>query len=164
MLLGMAQGQVAAVAREVGHVLLYVPVVRPDEFDVAISYLVRRLEENASGENVLSAAFDRANDTELFARERDRYVASLARAADPRRPLGSNRTQEREADTDLDAPRILREPPAADQGLTQAVLGIARSSSADSDPGRVVFGGEAFVETAVFSPREGEVDAVGAPG
>src|SRR3546814_14343499 len=57
-------------------------------------------------------------------------------------------SQEREADTDLDAPRILREPPAADQGLTQAVLGIARSSSADSDPGRVVFGGEAFVATA----------------
>ena len=32
MLLGMAQGQVDAVTREVGHVLLYVPVVRPDEF------------------------------------------------------------------------------------------------------------------------------------
>ncbi|HYJ51112.1 MAG TPA: proline dehydrogenase family protein, partial [Microbacterium sp.] len=31
MLLGMAQGQVEAVARDVGHVLLYVPVVRPDE-------------------------------------------------------------------------------------------------------------------------------------
>jgi RHH-type proline utilization regulon transcriptional repressor/proline dehydrogenase/delta 1-pyrroline-5-carboxylate dehydrogenase len=58
MLLGMAQGQVAAVAREVGHVLLYVPVVRPDEFDVAISYLVRRLEENASSDNFLSAVFE----------------------------------------------------------------------------------------------------------
>jgi RHH-type proline utilization regulon transcriptional repressor/proline dehydrogenase/delta 1-pyrroline-5-carboxylate dehydrogenase len=62
MLLGMAQGQVAAVSREVGHVLLYVPVVRPDEFDVAISYLVRRLEENASSDNFLSAAFDLAED------------------------------------------------------------------------------------------------------
>src|SRR5690606_23325831 len=50
MLLGMAQGQVQAVSRDVGGVLLYVPVVRPDEFDVAISYLVRRLEENASTE------------------------------------------------------------------------------------------------------------------
>jgi RHH-type proline utilization regulon transcriptional repressor/proline dehydrogenase/delta 1-pyrroline-5-carboxylate dehydrogenase len=47
MLLGMAQGQVEAVSREVGEVLLYVPVVKPTEFDVAISYLVRRLEENA---------------------------------------------------------------------------------------------------------------------
>ncbi|MBD3753750.1 MAG: proline dehydrogenase family protein, partial [Micrococcales bacterium] len=32
MLLGMAQGQVAAISREVGHVLLYVPVVHPQEF------------------------------------------------------------------------------------------------------------------------------------
>ncbi len=77
MLLGMAQGQVAAVAREVGHVLLYVPVVRPDEFDVAISYLVRRLEENASGENFLSAASDLATDRPTFERERDRFLASV---------------------------------------------------------------------------------------
>lgn len=164
MLLGMAQGQVAAVARAVGHVLLYVPVVRPDEFDVAISYLVRRLEENASGENFLSAAFDLADDPDLFARERDRYTASLARAADPRLPLGSNRSQERDSDPDLDAPRILRDPSAAEEGLTQAVLGIARSASADADPAQVVFGGEAFVETAVFAPREDDADAVGAPG
>ncbi len=54
MLLGMAQGQVQAVSREVGPVLLYVPVVAPAEFDVAISYLVRRLEENASPDNFLS--------------------------------------------------------------------------------------------------------------
>ena len=82
MLLGMAQGQVAAIAREVGHVLLYVPVVRPDEFDVAISYLVRRLEENASSDNFLSAAFDLADDPAMFERERDRFLASLERAAD----------------------------------------------------------------------------------
>ncbi|MBN9196055.1 MAG: proline dehydrogenase family protein, partial [Microbacterium sp.] len=88
MLLGMAQGQVEAVSREVGHVLLYVPVVRPDEFDVAISYLVRRLEENASEENFLSAAFDLHDDPALFERERERFVASLARAADPALPTG----------------------------------------------------------------------------
>ncbi len=95
MLLGMAQGQVAAIAREVGHVLLYVPVVRPDEFDVAISYLVRRLEENASSDNFLSAAFDLADDPAMFERERDRFLASLERAADPSLPVGPNRTQDR---------------------------------------------------------------------
>ena len=89
MLLGMAQGQVAAIAREVGHVLLYVPVVRPDEFDVAISYLVRRLEENASSDNFLSAAFDLADDPAMFERERDRFLASLERAADPALALGA---------------------------------------------------------------------------
>ncbi|MFJ6653379.1 proline dehydrogenase family protein [Microbacterium sp. NPDC091313] len=165
MLLGMAQGQVAAVAREVGHVLLYVPVVSPDEFDVAISYLVRRLEENASGENFLSAAFDLADDADLFARERDRYTASVARAADPRLAAGPRRHQVRDEDEDADAPRLLREPASDDAGLTQAVLGIARAAApGEDDPGRVLFGGAAFVETAVYSARESDPDAVGAAG
>lgn len=37
MLLGMATGQAEAVRREVGHLLLYTPVVHPQEFDVAIA-------------------------------------------------------------------------------------------------------------------------------
>src|SRR3546814_17409561 len=101
MLLGMAQGQVAAVAREVGHVLLYVPVVRPDEFDVAISYLVRRLEENASGENFLSAPFDLADDPELFATDPARYSASLTSAPAPRLHPWRNRPPDGVAPTDL---------------------------------------------------------------
>ncbi len=84
MLLGMAQGQVQAVSREVGPVLLYVPVVEPAEFDVAISYLVRRLEENASSENFLSAAFRLGEDESLFVREQDRFLDALDRAGDPR--------------------------------------------------------------------------------
>lgn len=164
MLLGMAQGQVAAVARDVGHVLLYVPVVRPDEFDVAISYLVRRLEENASGENFLSAAFDLADDPELYARERDRFLAALERAADPALATGPNRRQDRGAAAEAPEPAILREPHTDDPGLTQAVLGIARDAAAsDTPPAHVLFGGQAFVETAVYAPRE-VGDAVGAPG
>ncbi len=174
MLLGMAQGQVAAVSREVGHVLLYVPVVRPDEFDVAISYLVRRLEENASSENFLSAAFDLADDPSMFARERDRFLASMHRAADPALPTGPNRTQDRTAVVHA-APatpglrsRVRR--PADEAGLTKAVLGIARpgepadTAPVEPDRGPVLFGGESFVETAVYSPRESEVPASGAPG
>ncbi|MFG6444959.1 proline dehydrogenase family protein [Microbacterium sp. P07] len=164
MLLGMAQGQVAAVAGDVGHVLLYVPVVRPDEFDVAISYLVRRLEENASGENFLSSAFDLADDPALFARERDRFLASLERAADPALPIGPHRRQDRAFSLEAAEPAILREPAAEDPGLTQAVLGIARDATAsDAPPEHVLFGGQPFVETAVYAPRESG-DAVGAPG
>ena len=95
MLLGMAQGQVEAVTRDVGHVLLYVPVVRPDEFDVAISYLVRRLEENASSDNFLSAAFELAEDPAMFDRERDRFLASIDRAHDAALRTGPNRGQDR---------------------------------------------------------------------
>ncbi|WP_460772782.1 proline dehydrogenase family protein [Microbacterium sp. GXF7504] len=166
MLLGMAQGQVGAVAAEVGHVLLYVPVVAPDEFDVAISYLVRRLEENASSDNFLSAAFDLAEDESLWERERDRFLASVERAADPALRAGPRRTQDR-VGADTAEPAILREPATDDeaQGLTQAVLGIA-AAAADDDPddARIVFGGAQFVETAVFSPRESGEKATGAPG
>ncbi|WP_402466880.1 proline dehydrogenase family protein [Isoptericola aurantiacus] len=38
-------------------VVLYTPVVRSEDFDVAISYLVRRLEENAAEQNFLHASF-----------------------------------------------------------------------------------------------------------
>ncbi|WP_374999378.1 bifunctional proline dehydrogenase/L-glutamate gamma-semialdehyde dehydrogenase [Aeromicrobium sp. CTD01-1L150] len=77
MLLGMDSGPTSGVREDVGNLLLYTPVVHPDEFDVAISYLVRRLEENASDENFMSAAFDLASDEEAFQREADRFVESL---------------------------------------------------------------------------------------
>lgn len=197
MLLGMAQGQVAAVAREVGPVLLYVPVVRPDEFDVAISYLVRRLEENASGENFLSAASDLATDRPTFERERDRFLASVRRADDPNLGSAPNRTQDRSAEP---SPQALRAgsrslrgaTPEVDSALTQVVLGIARSAAADDasestgsrsadtpggpretggdtepiepSPEAQLFGGQSFVETAVFARRESGARATGAPG
>lgn len=176
MLLGMAEGQVAAVAREVGPVLLYVPVVRPDEFDVAISYLVRRLEENASSDNFLSAAFELADVPAMFARERDRFLASLGRAADPALASGPNRTQDRDAapvGSPVTRARLRGTGPLGeDTGLTQAVLGIARSAAVDPAETAPVapsveqqlFAGEAFVETAVYAPREGAERALGAPG
>lgn len=77
MLLGMAQGQAEVVRRDVGGLLLYTPVVHPNEFDVAIAYLIRRLEEGASRENFMSAVFELATDAGLFERERDRFLASL---------------------------------------------------------------------------------------
>ncbi|MGN6446528.1 bifunctional proline dehydrogenase/L-glutamate gamma-semialdehyde dehydrogenase [Amnibacterium sp.] len=78
MLLGMATGQAEAVRRDVGGLLVYTPVVHPREFDVAIAYLVRRLEEGASDDNFMSSVFDLASSERLFTRERDRFAASLA--------------------------------------------------------------------------------------
>ncbi|WP_033342745.1 bifunctional proline dehydrogenase/L-glutamate gamma-semialdehyde dehydrogenase [Catenuloplanes japonicus] len=78
MLLGMAQGQAEAVRREVGGLLLYTPVVKPAQFDVAIAYLIRRLEEGASSENFMSAVFELNSSQELFDREQKRFEASLA--------------------------------------------------------------------------------------
>ncbi|MEV8249511.1 bifunctional proline dehydrogenase/L-glutamate gamma-semialdehyde dehydrogenase [Microbacterium sp. NPDC076768] len=155
MLLGMAQGQVQAVSRVVGPVLLYVPVVKPTEFDVAISYLVRRLEENASAENFLSAAFQIADDDSLFEREQDRFLRALDRANDGTFRSGPRRTQDRLAPVHESVrPESAALLPETD--LTKQVLGISRGS----DEG----GREAFLETAVYSAREMEHDAGGAPG
>ncbi|WEK60989.1 MAG: bifunctional proline dehydrogenase/L-glutamate gamma-semialdehyde dehydrogenase [Candidatus Microbacterium colombiense] len=152
MLLGMAQGQVQAVSREVGPVLLYVPVVAPAEFDVAISYLVRRLEESASSENFLSAAFRLDDDEVLFVRERDRFLDALDRSVEPTFWQGPRRTQNRLAPMH-EAVRPVPVAPAPEADLTKAVLGISRGSD-----------GEAFLETAVYSARELDADAGGAPG
>jgi RHH-type proline utilization regulon transcriptional repressor/proline dehydrogenase/delta 1-pyrroline-5-carboxylate dehydrogenase len=78
MLLGMAQGQAEAVKKDVGSLLLYTPVVHPAEFDVAIAYLIRRLEEGASQDNFMSAVFELSENEVLFEREKQRFLASLA--------------------------------------------------------------------------------------
>ncbi|WAA65710.1 proline dehydrogenase family protein [Microbacterium oxydans] len=155
MLLGMAQGQVQAVSREVGPVLLYVPVVAPTEFDVAISYLVRRLEENASPDNFLSAAFRLGEDESLFVREQDRFLDALDRAGDATLRIGPRRTQDRLAPVH-ESVRPAPVAPAPETDLTKAVLGISRGSDGGDR--------EAFLETAVYSARELEQDSGGAPG
>nr|MDQ5862561.1 proline dehydrogenase family protein [Actinomycetota bacterium] len=77
MLLGMAQGQAEAVKKDVGSLLLYTPVVHPAEFDVAIAYLIRRLEEGASQDNFMSAVFELSENEVLFEREKQRFLASV---------------------------------------------------------------------------------------
>jgi RHH-type proline utilization regulon transcriptional repressor/proline dehydrogenase/delta 1-pyrroline-5-carboxylate dehydrogenase len=79
MLQGMAPAQARAVRDTVaGTVLLYTPVVARADFDVAIAYLVRRLEENATPENFLHAAF--APDGAM-PDQRQRFLDSLRGAA-----------------------------------------------------------------------------------
>jgi len=92
MLLGMATGQAEAVKRDVGGLLLYTPVVHPREFDSAISYLIRRLEENASSENFMSGVFE-LDQPEVFDREANRFLDSLADLDDS--VPGSHRVQHR---------------------------------------------------------------------
>lgn len=83
MLQGMAAEQQGPISDDVGQLLLYVPAVRPAEFDVAISYLVRRLEENAASENFMSGIFELSVDeqgqgSEIFRREAERFHSSIA--------------------------------------------------------------------------------------
>ena len=57
MLQGMSPSQQAAVREMFGRQILYTPVVHMEDFDVAVSYLVRRLEENSAEQNFLYALF-----------------------------------------------------------------------------------------------------------
>ncbi|CAB4691252.1 MAG: hypothetical protein F2662_04350 [Actinobacteria bacterium] len=79
MLQGMAQHLSAQVKKSVGSLLLYTPVVRPSEFQVAVAYLTRRLEENGSPENFMSGVFDITSNQDVFDRERMRFETSLRR-------------------------------------------------------------------------------------
>jgi RHH-type proline utilization regulon transcriptional repressor/proline dehydrogenase/delta 1-pyrroline-5-carboxylate dehydrogenase len=138
MLLGMATAQAEAVKRTVGGLLLYTPVVDPGEFDVAISYLIRRLEENASHENFMSAVFELDSDPALFDRERDRFLASISELEADELPYGAaplpNRRQDRSREWEQESAESFLRPPAADadpapaEGLTSVVLGLSRGS------------------------------------
>lgn len=100
----------------------------------------------------------------VAARARRALVAAEA-------PAPAGRTPQRDVVAD---PAILREradDDAAEPGLTQAVLGIARDAAASGDTSalgpdvqQMLFGGQAFVDTAVFSIRESAELAGGAPG
>jgi RHH-type proline utilization regulon transcriptional repressor/proline dehydrogenase/delta 1-pyrroline-5-carboxylate dehydrogenase len=55
MLQGMAPAQARAVRDDAGRLLLYTPVVARQDADLAVAYLVRRLEETASPESFVRA-------------------------------------------------------------------------------------------------------------
>jgi RHH-type proline utilization regulon transcriptional repressor/proline dehydrogenase/delta 1-pyrroline-5-carboxylate dehydrogenase len=79
MLQGMAPDSARAVLASTGHVVLYTPVVAPDDFDHALAYLFRRLEENAGGENFLATMGGAGQPARpgAFEVERDRFRAAV---------------------------------------------------------------------------------------
>jgi RHH-type proline utilization regulon transcriptional repressor/proline dehydrogenase/delta 1-pyrroline-5-carboxylate dehydrogenase len=93
MLIGMAPDQADAVRETVGRLIVYTPVVHPTEFDAAVGYLVRRLDENASPENFMSAVFDLHQSDDYFAREEGRFRESLKGLG--QKPPAPNRNQNR---------------------------------------------------------------------
>jgi len=116
MLVGMAPDQADAVRETVGSLILYTPVVHSHEFDAAVGYLVRRLDENASPENFMSAVFDLNDSADIFAREEQRFRASLdaLTAAAP----ASHRQQNRaEQSGQLISPREFHNEPDSDLSL-----------------------------------------------
>lgn len=111
MLVGMADGQAQAIRDEIGDVLLYVPVVHPKEFDVAIAYLVRRLEENASEQNYMSSVFDIGTDQKVFDKEKERFeLAMRMMTGEGTKRCHPARTQNRQTENARQIEHALRAP------------------------------------------------------
>src|SRR4029077_18534132 len=77
MLEGMANHQARTVQARAGGLLLYAPVVRAEDFHSAIAYLVRRLDENTAPENFLRHLFDLDPESDIWADERERFLAAM---------------------------------------------------------------------------------------
>jgi len=96
MLQGMAEGQAAAVKATLPddlRPLLYTPAVGPADFDVAVGYLFRRLDENAAPDNFLRALFDLQRGSAVFESEAVRFRASVSHRTAP--SVGPRREQTR---------------------------------------------------------------------
>ncbi len=97
MLQGMAPAQARAVKSDTEgqRLLLYTPIVADGDFDVAISYLFRRLEENAAPGNFLRALAHLHGGSETFGVEAEKFTqAVMDRWSVGARP---RRTQQRPA-------------------------------------------------------------------
>ncbi len=153
MLLGMAESLAEVVRREVGSLLLYTPVVRPEEFDVAIAYLIRRLEEGASSENFMSAVFELDSNPALLQRETDRFLASLTEVDAP--APDSHRVQDRTGQPEPGLTSGFRNAPDTDPAIDvnrrwgREILGRVPDSDA----------GVATIEASTL-PDAAAVDAV----
>ncbi|WP_084622602.1 proline dehydrogenase family protein [Demequina oxidasica] len=83
MLLGMGEHVATAVSADVGTLRLYTPVVNPRDFDVALAYLVRRLEEVANPQNFLSRLATMSTSKEHFDREEQAFRTSFTESLKP---------------------------------------------------------------------------------
>ncbi len=97
MLQGMAAPEAKAARETAGDLLLYTPTVAASEFDVAISYLFRRLEENASDHNFIRHLFTLRPGGTDFEAEAAKFRTAVADRHDA--AIGPNRTQNRLTET-----------------------------------------------------------------
>lgn len=77
MLEGMADHMRQVVQALSGDMLLYCPAATKDEFQNAVAYLIRRLDENTAPENFLRQAFDLVPGSDIWKREAERFAAAV---------------------------------------------------------------------------------------
>ena len=82
MLEGMAPAHARTIKAARGGLLLYTPIVDPSDFDVAISYLFRRLEENAAPGNFVRSLHRLEPGSSAFTDQESAFRAALDRRWD----------------------------------------------------------------------------------
>jgi len=146
MLQGMAPAQAAAVREDVGRVLLYTPVVARADFDLAVAYLVRRLEETAAAQNFLPALL--AGGPAALDEQETLFRRSVHERNRP--PTAPRRTlRPQPATTVPGTPRWVSEPdtdPAAPGARDWATRIVTRTVA---DPARQVLTSATAVDEAV---------------
>lgn len=104
MLEGMANAQSEEVRQRTGDMLLYAPVVLDREFEAAIAYLVRRLDENTAPGSFLGALFALKVGSRQWDEQRDAFLNACQMAVDPALAAAPNRQQNRLTETPEIAP------------------------------------------------------------
>ena len=93
MLEGMASHQARVVKEKAGSLLMYTPVVSPQDFPAAIAYLVRRLDENTTPENFLHDLFGMQVGDANWETQKQRFLGAVERL--PEVKSGPRRVQDR---------------------------------------------------------------------
>lgn len=94
MLEGMADAMRKTVQKLTGDMLLYCPIATKQEFQHAIAYLIRRLDENTGAENFLRHVFGLTVGSDSWRFQCDLFSGSCDRIATA--PLGPRRKQNRQ--------------------------------------------------------------------
>lgn len=108
MLEGMANGQSLEIKQRTGDMLLYSPVVKSEEFESAVAYLVRRLDENTAAGSFLGALFSLEEGSAAWKQQAEAFTKALelsysdSLSDKPRRQ--QNRSTEKTTPLAADAP------------------------------------------------------------
>lgn len=76
MLEGMANAQAVEVRRRTAGLVVYTPAVAEKEFEAAVAYLVRRLDENTAPGSFLGALFALQEGSPQWNQQRDAFIAA----------------------------------------------------------------------------------------
>ncbi len=95
MLEGMANAQALEVQSRAGGLTVYTPAVHDTEFEAAVAYLVRRLDENTAPGSFLGALFGLKAGSPTWEAQRRAFAQACQLARDPNLSSSPNRKQNR---------------------------------------------------------------------